>query len=100
MSKRGENFHGVFYAVMLAAFASGWVLPGFAQEGMQPATAPAGDAKTPKTILLAADAKLLQSSSPLKLFDIYLVGFHSMKDSTEDQREAHHYCHQVNEYFA
>lgn len=100
MSIRRENFQGVFYMVMLAAFASGWALPGFAQEGMQPATAPAGDAKTPKTKMLEAGARLLQSSSPLKPFDIYLVGFHPMKDSPEHQMEAHHYCHQVNEDFA
>ena len=100
MSKRRENFQGVFYMVMLAAFASGWALPGFAQEGMQPAIAPAGDAKTPKTKMLEAGARLLQSSFPLKPFDIYLVGFHPMKDSPEDQMEAHHYCHQVNEDFA
>ena len=33
-------------------------------------------------------------------FDIYLVGFHPMKDDPEMQMEAHHYCHQVNEDFA
>lgn len=100
MSKRRKNLQDVFYTVMVAAFASGWALPGFAQEGMQPSTVPAGDAKTPKTKMLEAGAKLLQSSSPLKPFDIYLVGFHPMKDSPEDQMEAHHYCHQVNEDFA
>ncbi|SFN72885.1 OBAP family protein [Nitrosospira briensis] len=100
MSKRRKNLQDVFYTVMVAAFASGWALPGSAQEGMQPATVPAGDAKTPKTKMLEAGAKLLQSSSPLKPFDIYLVGFHPMKDSPEDQMEAHHYCHQVNEDFA
>jgi hypothetical protein len=32
--------------------------------------------------------------------DIYLVGFHPMKDNSQIQMEAHHYCHQVNEDFA
>ena len=72
----------------------------FAQESSGPHANPGGEAKTPKTKILEAGAKLLQSSSPLKPFDIYLVGFHPMKDSPEDQMEAHHYCHQVNEDFA
>jgi hypothetical protein len=72
----------------------------FAQESSGPHANPGGEAKTPKTKILEAGAKLLQSGSPLKPFDIYLVGFHPMKDSPEDQMEAHHYCHQVNEDFA
>lgn len=32
--------------------------------------------------------------------DIYLVGFHPLKDYPEEQMEAHHYCQQVNEDFA
>ena len=44
--------------------------------------------------------KLLQSKAPLKPFDIYLVGFRPMKNSPNDQMEAHHYCHQINEDFA
>jgi hypothetical protein len=77
--------------------------PAFAQEQAQVAAAhatPAGEPKTPKTRLLEAGAKLLQDTSPLKPFDIYLVGFHPMKDHPENQMEAHHYCQQVNEDFA
>lgn len=73
---------------------------GFAQESKEPDIVPAGETKSPKTRVLELGAKLLQSNSPLKRFDIYLVGFHPMKDSPEDQMEAHHYCHQVNEDFA
>jgi hypothetical protein len=32
--------------------------------------------------------------------DVYLVGFHPMKDDPEHQFEAHHFCQQVNEDFA
>ncbi|MBA4141810.1 MAG: OBAP family protein [Nitrosospira sp.] len=71
-----------------------------AQQPGEQGVSPAGEAKTPKTKMLELGAKLLQSDSPLKPFDIYLVGFHPMKDSPEDQMEAHHYCHQVNEDFA
>lgn len=59
-----------------------------------------GEQKTPKTAVLEAGAKILQSSTPLKPFDIYIVGFHPMKERPEQQTEAHHYCHQMNEDFA
>lgn len=32
--------------------------------------------------------------------DVYLAGFHPMKNAPEHQREAHHFCHQVNQAFA
>ena len=65
----------------------------------QTATPPGAD-KTPKTRALEAGAKLLQGSGPIPGFDIYLVGFHPMRDMPENQIEAHHYCHQQNEDFA
>ena len=71
-----------------------------AQASSLPNTIPAGEEKTAKTRALELGAKLMQGNSPLKPFDIYLVGFHPMKDSPEHQMEAHHYCHQVNEDFA
>jgi hypothetical protein len=94
---------GTLISLYFLALASGAVLPAFAQESelhtgtIRP---PAGEAKTPQTRVLEAGAKLLQSKSPLKRFDIYLVGFHPMKESPHDQMEAHHYCHQINEDFA
>jgi hypothetical protein len=72
----------------------------FSEQTAERKVIPEGEAKRPKTKILEAGAKLLQSTSPLKPFDIYLVGFHPMKDSPEHQMEAHHYCHQVNEDFA
>jgi hypothetical protein len=72
----------------------------YAQEAVQPRTAPAGERKSAKTTTLEAGAKLLQSNSPIQGFDIYLVGFHPMKEHPELQMEAHHYCHQMNEDFA
>lgn len=60
----------------------------------------AGEPKSTRTKLLEAGARLLQGTAPLNGFDIYLVGFHPMKDHPEKQMEAHHYCHQVNEDFA
>ncbi len=61
---------------------------------------PPGDEKTAKTRTLEAGAKVLQRNSPLGPMDVYLVGFHPMKDRPEHQMEAHHYCHQVNQDFA
>jgi hypothetical protein len=43
---------------------------------------------------------LLQRSQPPGQLDIYLVGFHPMKDDPTHQIEAHHYCRQVNQDFA
>lgn len=61
---------------------------------------PPGEDKTVKTRTLEAGAKALQRNSPLGPMDVYLVGFHPMKDHPEQQMEAHHYCHQVNQDFA
>src|SRR5437868_6882781 len=94
---------GTLISLYFLALANGAILPAFAQESelhtgtIRP---PAGEAKTPQTRVLEAGAKLLQSKPPLKRFDIYLVGFHPMKESPHDQMEAHHYCHQINEDFA
>ena len=63
-------------------------------------TTPAGEPKSTKTKTLETGARILQSNAPLKAFDIYLIGFHPMKDHPELQMEAHHYCHQMNEDFA
>jgi hypothetical protein len=88
-------------AAILLAAAAGIATPAsHAQDATQPKTAPAGEAKSTKTKTLEAGAKALQSSAPLRPFDVYLVGFHPMKDRPDMQMEAHHYCHQMNEDFA
>lgn len=61
---------------------------------------PPGTEKTATTRALEAGAKVLQRNRPVAGFDIYLVGFHPMKEHPEQQFEAHHYCHQMNEDFA
>lgn len=90
-----------FLSVLCLAVAAGFPLQmAQAQETTQPKAAPAGEPKSARTRTLEAGAKALQSSSPLQPFDVYLVGFHPMKDRPDMQVEAHHYCHQVNEDFA
>ncbi len=59
-------------------------------------TKPAGERKTIKQSILETGASLLQDVTPVKQFDIYVVGFHCAKQDPEMQMEAHHYCRQVN----
>ena len=92
-----KRFAGILCLTSLACVATPLVL---AQEAAQPKTAPVGEAKSAKVRTLEAGAKMLQSNSPVKGFDIYLVGFHPMKGHPEMQLEAHHYCHQMNQDFA
>jgi hypothetical protein len=79
-------------------FAACWL---YLLLGLVPVAAQApGDPKTPKTAALEAGARLLQSNAPLQPFDVYMVGFHPLKEHPDMQMEAHHYCHQMSEDFA
>lgn len=60
---------------------------------------PPGAEESTKTEVLSGGAKLLQTHSPLTAFDVYLVGFHPMKDDPSHQMEAHHFCKVVNDDF-
>lgn len=61
---------------------------------------PLGAPKSARTRMLEAGATALQGSGPLDDFDVYMVGFHPMKDNPQHQCEAHHFCRQVTEDFA
>ena len=87
---------GVFFALCTATLISSSA----AAQDPAPKTAPPGEPKSTKTRVLEVGAKTLQSNAPLAGFDIYLVGFHPMKERPEQQMEAHHFCRQVNEDFA
>jgi hypothetical protein len=65
-----------------------------------PSVAPPGADETAETQVLEAGAALLQTQAPLQPMNMYIVGFHPMKEHPEHQVEAHHFCHQVNEDFA
>lgn len=80
------------FAVLMIIFGAG------AAMAQQPGVP--GDPKSAKTRALETGARVLQSNAPLQPFDVYLVGFHPMKDQPELQMEAHHYCHQMSEDFA
>lgn len=69
-------------------------------EPVEPAVPAPGRAESARTDVLEAGAKLLQDNGPLAKMDVYLVGFHPMKDDPSQQMEAHHFCRQVTEDFA
>jgi len=85
-----------FLAFTLSAQAAAQVGHPHSESG----TRPPGVEKSVKTHALEAGAKVLQNNGPLGKFDVYIVGFHPMKEHPEQQLEAHHYCHQINEDFA
>lgn len=65
-----------------------------------PQTEPPGRDESTTTEALEAGAAVLQTGAPLGEMDVYLVGFHPMKEEPAHQMEAHHFCRQVNEDFA
>lgn len=84
---------------MLAAAGTGVVMTVRKSQSSAPEGV-AGSKKGVITHTLEAGARALQKTDPLNRFNVYLVGFHPMKDDPEHQMEAHHYCHQMNEDFA
>lgn len=58
---------------------------------------PAGQPKRGWLTVLEQGANLFQNVTPLKDFDVYVVGLHCAKDEPAMQMEAHHYCRVVNE---
>jgi len=67
---------------------------------MEGTTRPAGKNISPGTAVLATGAALLQTDNPLEPMNIYLNGFHPMKQAPGHQVVAHHFCNQMNEDFA
>jgi hypothetical protein len=84
-------------AIVFAAFGAGCTDSGM---GEKPAMDAAGQPKSTKTKMLETGAAVLQQDTPLDKLNIYLVGFHPLKDEPQHQFEAHHFCHQINEDFA
>ncbi len=58
---------------------------------------PPGDKKGTSTQALERAAELLQNLAPIKQVDMYLNGFHPMKEHPAHAMEAHHYCFAQNE---
>jgi len=97
MSLSGKAIAAMSYLLLMTCTG---ISGASAQESVQSKTATPGESKSVKTRTLEAGAKALQGNAPMEGFDIYLVGFHPLKEHPEQQMEAHHYCRQVNEDFA
>lgn len=69
-------------------------------DNTEPAKEPPGQDESAKTEVLEGGSSALQTDDPLEPMDVYLVGFHPMKEDPAHQLEAHHFCSQVNEDFA
>jgi hypothetical protein len=61
--------------------------------------APPGAPTEADTKILEKGAQVLQNLSPIRALDMYLDGFHVMKDQHDLVMEAHHYCRGMNEEF-
>lgn len=61
---------------------------------------PPGEDESTKTEALETGSAILQTDNPLDPLNVYLVGFHPIKEKPSHQIEAHHFCRQVNEDFA
>lgn len=59
-----------------------------------------GRDESTKTNVLETGSNLIQTKAPFDPMEIYLVGFHPMKEDPGHQMEAHHFCTQINEDFA
>lgn len=59
-----------------------------------------GRDESTKTNVLETGSNLIQTKAPFDPMEVYLVGFHPMKEDPGHQMEAHHFCTQVNEDFA
>ena len=64
-----------------------------------PTVAAAGRPESAGTGLLEAGARMLQRDAPPEQLNLYLSGFHPLKQDPQHQFEAHHFCRQVNEDF-
>jgi hypothetical protein len=62
-----------------------------------PVAQPPGAPESARTSALATAASALQRDAPVTNLDVYLVGFHPMRDDPAKQMEAHHFCRVVNE---
>jgi hypothetical protein len=63
-----------------------------------PAVQPPGQPRTAETKALETGAHTLQTLAPTRAFDMYLDGFHVMKDDHSMMMEAHHSKKKLNSY--
>jgi Protein of unknown function (DUF1264) len=88
-----HHFSYSFLAVLVLAGCTG-------SGAIGPAVDATGQPESARTSVLEIGATTMQRDAPTDALDIYLVGFHPMKNDPDHQFEAHHFCRQVNEDFA
>jgi len=72
---------------------------GCGRQDSPPAAGPQGKPKQEDTRILETGAEALQSFEPVSALDVYIDGFHAMKDHPSHTMEAHHFCRAGNEEF-
>ncbi|WP_227368873.1 OBAP family protein [Halomonas sp. M20] len=93
--------HIKLYRYPLLAMSTALVLAGCTGLGDRASrVSPPGGQESTKTNVLETGAAALQTTAPLGPMNVYLVGFHPMKNEPSHQMEAHHFCTQKNEDFA
>lgn len=68
-------------------------------EESDPEAAPPGREQSATTTALEAGATVMQRDAPTDAMNVYLSGFHPLKDEPAHQFEAHHFCTQLTEDF-
>lgn len=96
MADRSKLRRAAFSGTLSIAVLLGLAACGGAAD---PAARPPGAGETAKTTALEAGATALQRDAPADALNVYLVGFHPMKEDPAHQFEAHHFCRQVNQDF-
>jgi hypothetical protein len=90
-----DRLHGFAAATFCVLIA---LLAGCTWSGeTSPSVEASGQPESTKITALEAGAQALQRDAPPGTLQIYLVGFHPMKDDPQHQFEAHHFCKQVNQ---
>ena len=85
--------------LVLGLFPVIFILTGCSSRS-KPQVSPLGEEKTSSTKTLETGARMLQGNAPVANMDVYMVGFHPMKDHPSHQMEAHHFCREVNNEFS
>ncbi|SKB95629.1 Protein of unknown function [Salegentibacter salinarum] len=84
---------------LLVVFLTAAIFTSCGEDRKSDTEVPGRDEST-KTNVLETGSNLIQTKAPFDPMEVYLVGFHPMKQDPGHQMEAHHFCTQINEDFA
>lgn len=88
--------YGIFsgFLILFILFQAGCEV-----EDSEPTQEPPGQDESTKMEALETGSAIMQTDNPLNPINVYLVGFHPIKEEPSHQIVAHHFCNQVNEDF-